>query len=298
MNLLIKILLLLIFNFSFSQNITGKVIDSLTKKPLEYANVTLMTKNKGVYTDSKGVFNFDITKHLYDTLRISSIGYYSKSIVLDGFRTKKDVKVDVLLKEKITELNEVVINSKKIEYKEKHTLGEKRNGITSVSSLIGYETGVLIENPFRKEGKLKKVYIKLKKRKDVNFVASLNIKFYSYDAANKKPGYELYTKNIVVKTKNKNYTLNIKVEDFDIYLPEEGMCIGVEFIDPKNESKKYDRIGPAYGFKFSNEEVLTWSKYRGKSWRPGFVEFKRGNFGDRSKKGNVMIGVDVLMPKE
>ncbi|MFC5194566.1 carboxypeptidase-like regulatory domain-containing protein [Bizionia hallyeonensis] len=299
MRLIINIAFLLILNFSFSQTIKGNVLDSLTQKPLEFANVTLMTRNKGVYTNEKGAFLFEIKKHLYDTLKISSIGYASKFITLNKYKNQEVVNLNVLLNEKITELEEVIINSKKLEYKNRYRLGEKKNGITAVSSLIGYETGVFIENPFNKEGKLKTIRIKLMKRDEVDFIASLNIKFYRYDVINKKPGTELYSKNVVVKPKNRNYTLKINVEDFNIFLPEEGMCIGVEFIDPNNQSKKYDRIGPMYRFKFSNEEELTWSKYRGKYWKPGFVEFKRGNYNNNQNlKGNVMIGLDVLMPKD
>ncbi|WP_304141867.1 carboxypeptidase-like regulatory domain-containing protein [Mesoflavibacter zeaxanthinifaciens] len=295
MKLLIQILFLLIVQSTYSQTLEGKVIDSVTNQPIEYANITLMTKNKGVYANIDGDYNFDISKHLYDTLKISSIGYNSKFIILDKFKSKKNIKLDISLSQKITQLDEVVLNLKKKKYNKKHTIGEDKEGNAAVSSLIGYETCVLIENPFNKDGKLDEIYIKLRKRKNTQFIASLNIKFYSFDKINQKPGYELYTKKLIVKPKNRNYTLNIDVKDMDIYLPKEGMCIGVEFIDPNNESKKYDVIGPMYRFTYSTEENLTWSKYRGKDWRTGIVKF---DYRNDDRTGNVMIGVDVLFPKE
>lgn len=295
MKLLIQILFLLIVQSTYSQTLEGKVIDSVTNQPIEYANITLMTKNKGVYANIDGDYNFDISKHLYDTLKVSSIGYNSKLIILDKFENKKNIKLDISLSQKITQLDEVVLNLKKKKYNKKHTIGEDKESNAAVSSLIGYETCVLIENPFNKEGKLDEIYIKLRKRKNTQFIASLNIKFYSFDKINQKPGYELYTKNLIVKPKNRNYTLNINVKDMDIYLPKEGMCIGVEFIDPNNESKKYDVIGPMYRFTYSTEENLTWSKYRGKDWKTGIVKF---DYRNDDRTGNVMIGADVLFPKE
>lgn len=295
MKLLIQILFLLIVQSTYSQTLEGKVIDSVTNQPIEYANITLMTKNKGVYANFDGDYNFDISKHLYDTLKVSSIGYNSKLIILDKFKNKKNIKLDISLSQKITQLDEVVLNLKKKKYNKKHTIGEDKESNAAVSSLIGYETCVLIENPFNKEGKLDELYIKLRKRKNTQFIASLNIKFYGFDKINQKPGYELYTKNLIVKPKNRNYTLNINVKDMDIYLPKEGMCIGVEFIDPNNESKKYDVIGPMYRFTYSTEENLTWSKYRGKDWKTGIVKF---DYRNDDRTGNVMIGADVLFPKE
>lgn len=297
MKLLIQILFLLIVQFTYSQTLEGKVLDSVTNQSIEYANITLMTKNKGVYAnvDGDGDYNFDISKHLYDTLKVSSIGYNFKLIILDKFKNKKNIKLDISLSQKITQLDEVVLNLKKKKYNKKHTIGEDKEGNAAVSSLIGYETCVLIENPFNKDGKLDEIYIKHRKRKNTQFIASLNIKFYSFDKINQKPGYELYTKNLIVKPKNRNYTLNIDVKDMDIYLPKEGMCIGVEFIDPNNESKKYDVIGPMYRFTFSTEKNLTWSKYRGKKWNIGIVRF---DYNNDDRIGNVMIGADVLFPKE
>lgn len=295
MKLLIQILFLLIIESVCSQTLEGKVLDSVTNLPIEYANLTLMTKNKGVYANFDGDYNFDISKHLYDTLKVSSIGYNSKLIILDKFENKKNIKLDISLSQKITQLDEVVLNLKKKKYNKKHTIGEDKESNAAVSSLIGYETCVLIENPFNKEGKLDEIYIKLRKRKNTQFIASLNIKFYGFDKINQKPGYELYTKNLIVKPKNRNYTLNINVKDMDIYLPKEGMCIGVEFIDPNNESKKYDVIGPMYRFTYSTEENLTWSKYRGKDWKTGIVKF---DYRNDDRTGNVMIGADVLFPKE
>lgn len=295
MKYIINIVLLLIINHSYSQTIEGKVLDSISQQPLELANITLMTKNKGVYSNNNGSYSFEISNHLHDTLKVSSIGYNSKYIVLSQFKNQINVKLDIRLSEKITELDEVVIDFKKKKYNKKHTIGEDKVGNAGVSSLIGYETCVLINNPLDKKGKLKNIYIKFRKRNNAVFTASLNIKFYSYDSNNDKPGYELYTKNLVVKPKNKTYTLNINVEDMDIYIPEEGMCIGIEFIDPNNDSKKYDVIGPMYRFTYATEENLTWSKYRGKEWEKGIVKF---DFKNDNRTGNVMIGADVLFTNE
>ena len=72
------------FNFVYSQNITvtGKVTDSL-KTPLKYANVGVLNKYVGTVTNDKGIFKFNINNSMInDTLRISSLGYESKDILI------------------------------------------------------------------------------------------------------------------------------------------------------------------------------------------------------------------------
>ena len=161
-----------------------------------------------------------------------------------------------------------------------------------MSALIGFEAAAYIENPTNNPGRLKTVVLYLKRTEKADFVAPLNIKFYRFDKENNKPGEELLKTNLIVKPKNRIYKLNIDVQSYNIPFPIDGICIGIELIDPKNESKKHDKIGPSVRYTNSSNKVLTWNNYRNKGWF-------NGSYYDKiiSKNTNEMIGIKVLMEK-
>lgn len=78
-------LLLLVFAFLFcspvsSQKITGWVIDSESKIPLDNVTIAIIRKNKGTVSDKNGLFSVKlIPENNKDSLRISARGYQSVS---------------------------------------------------------------------------------------------------------------------------------------------------------------------------------------------------------------------------
>lgn len=293
----IQIIYLLLFTTSlcYTQSISGKVKDSVTQKNLKYANIVLMNGG-GTYSDEKGEFNFDVKNNIYDTLMISSLGYKTKKIPLIKYKGVEKINLNVFLIPKVEELDEVVISSKKIEFKNKEKLGEDRNGNIGMSSLIGYETGILISNPKNLKGKIKRVYINLKRRKNADYIATFNIKFYEYDQKNNKPGNELYSKNIYIEPKNRKYRLWVDVEDFNIIFPENGICVGVEMVNTIGEVEKYAYFGPLFRYTLSSGNVKTWSNYHNTGWKGVTNKHKKyKNF--KTGTSIPMIGVEVLYPE-
>ena len=71
---------------AFSQTITGTVVDSETKQPLMYANISVKGKNIGTITDSIGRFEI-LRKNLSksDTLVFSYLGYLVKPLSAKDF---------------------------------------------------------------------------------------------------------------------------------------------------------------------------------------------------------------------
>lgn len=59
MKKIVTALLLIICNIFYAQIIKGIVTDSMTKKPIPYANIVLIN-GKGIYSDEKGQFELDI----------------------------------------------------------------------------------------------------------------------------------------------------------------------------------------------------------------------------------------------
>jgi hypothetical protein len=287
------IILLFFLNLVSSQTLKGVIKDSLSNNGLPYCNVVFMKSNSGVYSDENGLYKIDIQKNYNDTLKISSVGYEPKFIALAQFKGEVSVEFDVFLKEKVTVLDEVSVFRKAKIYKKTHSFGEEREGNTGMSTLIGYESVVYIENAENSSGKMKSVVLYLKRTENADFVAPLNIKFYCFDKENNRPGEALLKTNLIVKPRNRIYKLNIDVQDYNIPFPKDGICIGIELMDPKNESKKYDKIGPSFRLTASSSKMLTWSNYRNRGWKNGSADRNKLS----SKHINQMIGVKVLMEK-
>lgn len=104
-----KIYLVLLLNFCFSSIIiSGKVVDD-KKQPIPYANVYIENSFDGISTNEKGEFVFETFESGVQNLIVSYVGYddYRLSINLD-----QELIIDeVVLKEKLTSVNEVVITA-------------------------------------------------------------------------------------------------------------------------------------------------------------------------------------------
>jgi hypothetical protein len=90
-----------------AQNLSAKVIDSVSKEPIPYATVLL--NNKGVITNEEGRFSFilDAAIKESDSIFISCIGYESVAKPLFEFTAN-----NILLRPKAIELREVIVSNK------------------------------------------------------------------------------------------------------------------------------------------------------------------------------------------
>lgn len=122
----IKYILLfsLLFNFSinYSQQgpqvakikITGKVIEKISKQPLEYATITFLNaKNPkaktGGITNTKGEFSIDATPGLYD-IKIEFISF--TPVILKQRKLQENTNLGlIVLVEDATQLNEVIVRA-------------------------------------------------------------------------------------------------------------------------------------------------------------------------------------------
>jgi len=92
-------------------SIEGVVYDEYDY-PIPYASVGILKKNIGISSTEEGTFKFYISNNeLSDVIEISSIGFEPFEISVQNFIALKDKTF--ILKEKITELNEVSIESPK-----------------------------------------------------------------------------------------------------------------------------------------------------------------------------------------
>lgn len=106
--------------------IRGKVFDAKDKAPLAYVNVGIPGRNRGTVTKQDGSFTLAIDEDMKeDSLQCSMAGYLAQTISIHQSLT-------VLLRQKITELKEVVVTQKT------HKTKKLGNTTTSKSISVGF----------------------------------------------------------------------------------------------------------------------------------------------------------------
>lgn len=105
--LLLFPLILLVNTMVKAQNVSAKILDSISKAPIPYATVLL--NNKRAITNEEGIFNFILDGAIKETdsLLISCIGYKSVTKPLLASNINR-----ILLSPKAIELKEVVVSNK------------------------------------------------------------------------------------------------------------------------------------------------------------------------------------------
>lgn len=119
------LILVLFFNtlFSFAQEgtnqkikITGKVVEKISKQPLEYATITFLIPNNpkpvaGGITNPKGEFDIEIKPGVYD-IKIEFISFKVNEIKQKTLKNSSSLGL-ISLEEDANQLNEVIIRSEK-----------------------------------------------------------------------------------------------------------------------------------------------------------------------------------------
>jgi hypothetical protein len=189
-NLFLLALLFPLFAFSQYQ-VSGKVIDSKSKKPLVFANV-IVTKTIGTLTDIDGLFQISSTKPISE-ITISYVGYSTKIIVLNNskrFRT-------IALKASVENLKEVLITAKEnpalqiirnaIKNREKNNI---ETGLNTFK-FKAYNKILVTANPDSIDGKVDSIF-KIKKNKK---------SFFKLDSSNYKFHKEIKNKHLYISEK-------------------------------------------------------------------------------------------------
>ena len=228
MKKVLTITFLLISKLCFSQ-ITSVVIDSETKEKIPYVNIWVENENIGTTSNENGEFKFAIdgTK----TILFSAIGFETRKISSDS------IKSILELKPFITELNEVVIKSKK--QKKKLVVGEFKK--SKISNYFGCGTIPWISARYFK---FKEDYnttsflnkIRVLTNSDVDN-SKFNIRFYSV-GENGQPNEYLFDENIIGIAKKGKKITEVNISDLNIEFPEDGFFLAIEWLII--ESNKYE----------------------------------------------------------
>lgn len=92
------------------QNISGRVSDAATQKPLSGVNISIRNQNLGTTTDKAGKFILNTPLETPFTLQISLVGYATQEIVIH-----KQSSLDIQLSSQTEELNQVVVSASRVE---------------------------------------------------------------------------------------------------------------------------------------------------------------------------------------
>lgn len=106
----------LFFNVSgqeITQVIRGKIVDSESQSPISFASITIPTTNPpmGCMSDENGVFRLEQVPVGRHNIQFSFVGFETKTIPEIMVSSGKEMVLTVGLKEKITQMEEVVVKA-------------------------------------------------------------------------------------------------------------------------------------------------------------------------------------------
>ena len=203
---------LIVSQFTFSQ-IRGVVKDSITGEPIPFVNIWVENETIGTASETNGSFSLDIKEE--KMLVFSALGYEVKKA-----SSKSEV---ILLKSKVFELKEVVIEQpkfkKEIEVGSYETSGF-RIGLGNINSAVYFKPyDEMITHPFLKE-------IKFLTKSDIEN-AKIRIKILSVNADN-TPGESLIDDEIIVSVKKGKSKNTVDLTGYRFKIPLIGFFISFE----------------------------------------------------------------------
>jgi hypothetical protein len=221
----------------------GRIIDSKTNETLAFVNVGVPGKNTGTVTTHDGSFLIKVDSAMFtDSIKISMSGYYSRTISLSDL-LKQQKPVQILLNEKFSALNEVVISSR--------LMREKTKGNTTTSNFVsiglplkflGSETGVKI-NLGKDPVLLKKLTFNISENRLDTAVFRLNI--YSYK--NGAPSENILQRNILLGVGSQKGKYSISLTDYKLVMKGD-VLVSLEWIEGSSAGRGNGAIFLSAGF--------------------------------------------------
>lgn len=259
--------------YSQEKKVSGKVWHIETNAPLPYVNIGIENKTVGTVSNNNGVFELLLNDKVTskDTVYFSYIGFNTKKYLVSELH---QLKKPILLQPKNTELDEIVISSKKIKLKSKK-IGRTSKGLGLMHSnfYTVYEKDV--DDRLSKE---RGMALKIRRNchiKDLNFnvtsneFKSLKFRVNIYKIENGLPTDLIIHDNIIFEIKD-NFLGWVKVdlEPYDILLKKENeeVAVTIQWLESVKTDKKskYFSISAATSplhTVYSREKTMdTWKK--------------------------------------
>ncbi len=219
--------------------LSGIIQDSKTKKKLDYVNIGILNKDIGTVSNKNGLFEFKLFEsNKNDTLRISMIGYKSKTLLVKNLLNKKN-KIHINLDEEISELDEVVITAKNWKRK---VLGNKTKstfiGHVFYYEQLGKEMGIRMN-----VGRRPKIVDSFNFHISYNrFSARAIFRLNMYKIENGKPTENIMRNNVLISVDPKQTgMISTDLRDYDIVLSED-VITTLEWVGSEGEVKPTEAL--------------------------------------------------------
>tara|TARA_R110001583_G_scaffold190362_2_gene354548 strand:+ start:2681 stop:3574 length:894 start_codon:yes stop_codon:yes gene_type:complete len=229
MKKLLTFIILLISNLCFGQ-LKSVIIDSETKEKIPYVNIWVENENIGTTSNEKGEFELEIDSP--KIILFSAIGFQTKKVSSDS------IKNILELKPVITELDEIIINSKKLS--QEFTIGEFKKSKINSYFACGKQPWISARFFEHKEEYEKTPYLKkfrILTNSDVKN-SKFNIRLYGVNEKGEPENY-IYNENIIGIAKKGKKTTEIDVSELNIEFPEKGFFIAIEWLIIEGNKYEY-----------------------------------------------------------
>jgi predicted alpha/beta superfamily hydrolase len=248
--------------YSFSQTqIIGKLIDGRNQNPLAYVNIGIKEKNIGTVSKEDGSFTINIpSEYQSDSLTFSIVGYYEVNLPIKGWAS--DERATIRLKEKSTQLKELVITGEKPVQKK---YGIKRKGA------IHFTDGIFKKEDSFEIGQVINLGNSLAQITSLNLhtnssrpdSANFRISFYRYDAEENMPKERIFEKSILQRHPINKGWLKFDLRDYNILI-KGNVLASLEFIpDTEKDVKQifYEvKIGGSSKSFFRKNSLGRWTR--------------------------------------
>ncbi|MEQ8474048.1 MAG: carboxypeptidase-like regulatory domain-containing protein [Marinoscillum sp.] len=220
-------------NLYGQQTLSGVIKDQVSNKPVPFVNIGVVNRGTGTVSNESGQFEWKLDRDFQnDTIRISSIGYESRSFTVSEFidAIRKDSVIG--LKEQIIELEVIVVSGR--EFKEKNlgketSSGMMRGGFRNAE--LGNEVGTKIS--------VKQSSIMIEKfHTYVTANTNQNLKFRLnfYDLKDGMPNQKLISENIIFPIDIEEGAFTLDLTDYDIVIDED-FVVSVELVEKEGEKE-------------------------------------------------------------
>ena len=289
-------ILLFLFSSSitFSQNISGVVVNENTTNPISYTEV--LSEKFGFMTGENGQFILDSSLiNICDTLIFQCLGYKPQKIATSSLA--EDKQNIIKLKRENFHINEVVIYGTKPRRTIKRGFYKKRDrGSFGTSGLAGGEVAIYISNKRERKGKIKNVSFFI--RKQGRPTDKFRIHIYAAENKDLPPGKDLLHESIYTHASKGDTWVTINLEKYNIDYPASGFFVSMEFLEDSKAIREYNKTNYwVSGNKLNlgmnwekQNEGYTWTySYKRKQWTQFLPPPDKKNY----YTGNAMITAEI-----
>ncbi|MFN3020658.1 alpha/beta fold hydrolase [Chryseobacterium sp. TY3] len=212
---------------SAQTEISGQVFN-IDKKALAYVNIGVKSSESAAVTDKNGLFKliFETNPKANDSIVFSTAGFVDKQVSFQDLKKNSNVILD----QKQTDLNEIVVKSIKLNDK---LVGEKKRPMLTFTKFFNQNT------PTAEQGSVFQVY-STTKIKAYNFYImpssrfeELTLKLNIYSLKNGLPDQNLLTENIIYQTKTTGWQRIDLSNDRLLFKNEKEIAVTLQLVDYK-----------------------------------------------------------------